>query len=122
MYLYHVTAQAACKLVNYRKVRSLELPLNESNEPQELAAALPILLRGWSRTLEYLLIDDIVDATVKHNRPRYKALAACRKESANLPALKTFIVHRLYFDDELVSRCPRAEIIAVRPGPKGKKS
>ena len=38
VYLYHVTAQAACRLVNYRKVRGLELPLNESNEPRELAA------------------------------------------------------------------------------------
>jgi len=115
--LAHVTAQAACKLVNYRKVRSLELSLNESNEPRELAAALPILLRGWSDTLEYLLIDDVPRATIARNRPRYKALAGCAAELANLPALDTFITIRLCFDDDLLSsvcRNLRLSVIEVK--------
>ena len=119
VYLYHVTAQAACKLVNYRKVRSLELPLNESNEPQELTAALPVLLRGWGSTLEYLLIDDVPHAMVTRNRPRYKALAACREELANLPALEWFIAYRLYFDDDLLSAVcqnPRLRVIDIAGG------
>jgi hypothetical protein len=117
VYLYHVTSQAACKLVNYRKVRSLELPLNESNEPRELAAALRILLRGWSSTLEYLLIDDVPHAAVARNRPRYRALAGCAAELANLPALETFITIRLCFDDDLLSRVcqnPRLSVIEVK--------
>ena len=117
VYLYHVTAQAACKMVNYPKVRSLELPLNESNEPRELAAALPLLLRGWSSTLEYLLIDDVPHATIARNRPRYKALSGCAAELANLPALETFITIRLCFDDDLLScvcQNPRLSVIEVK--------
>ena len=117
VYLYHVTAHAACKLVNYRQVRSLEMPLNESNDPQELAAALPILLRGWSSTLDYLLIDDVPDASVARNRPRYKALTGCTAELANLPALETFITNRLYFDDDLlnsVCQNPRLAVIEMK--------
>jgi hypothetical protein len=112
-----VTAQAACKLVNYRKVRSLELPLNESNDPQELAAALPILLREWSGTLEYLLIDDVPHASIARNRPRYKALGGCAAELANLPVLETFITIRLYFDDDLlnsVCQNPRLAVIEMK--------
>jgi hypothetical protein len=103
VYLYHVTAQAACRLVNYRKVRGLELPLNESNEPRELAAALRILLREWSSTLEYLLIHDIPDATAARNRPKCKTLISCAAEFANLPALEKFVAQRVFFDDDLLS-------------------
>ncbi|MBK9167341.1 MAG: hypothetical protein IPM24_07725 [Bryobacterales bacterium] len=125
VYLYHVTAQAACKLVNYRKVRSLELPLNESNEPRELEAALRILLRGWSHTLEYLLIDDVPDATPARNRPKYLALAGCAAELGNLPALKTLIAIRVYFDDELLSRVcqnPRLSLIEVKAAEISKRA
>jgi hypothetical protein len=100
--LVHVTVNAASKLINYRKVPTLELWLNNNNDPKELAAAVKILLRGWRATLTTIEFDHVLDLTTsdKERQPPYRALTQCRTELADLPMLERFTTQNMYFDDD----------------------
>lgn len=95
----YVTVNAASKLINYPKVRELELWLNNRNDRKELSAAVKILLRGWQTTLETLAFDHVVDLTIRKTPPPYRTLVECQTELADMPALRTFSTTNMVFDD-----------------------
>lgn len=111
--LVQVTVNAASKLINYRKVPTLELWLNNDNDPRELAAAVKILLRGWRATLTTVEFDHVADLSVSDDerRPPYRALTRCRDELADLPVLECFTTRNMYFDDDtLLAVCSNGRL------------
>lgn len=100
--LVYVTVNTASKLINYRKVSTLGLWLNNNNDPKELAAAVKILLRGWRATLNTLEFDHVLDLTISDDerQPSYRALTHCRDELADLPMLESFTTQGMRFDDD----------------------
>lgn len=125
--LVHVTVNAASKLINYRKVPTLELWLNNNNDPKELAAAVKILLRGWRSTLNSIEFDHVLDLTISdaERRPPYRALTQCHDELADLPKLENFTTQSMYFNDETLRavcrnhRLQDINIINARISPSG---
>jgi hypothetical protein len=116
--LVYVTVNAASKLINYRTVSTLELWLNNNNDPKELAAAVKILLRGWRGTLKAVEFDHVPDLTISRaeRQPPYRALTRCRDELADLPVLEDFTTRNMYFDDDTllaVCRNPRLQGITI---------
>jgi hypothetical protein len=114
----YVTVNAACKLINYRKVSVLELWLNNNNDANELSAAVKILLRGWRGTLKAVEFDHVPDGTIPRDawHPPYRALTHCRDELAALPVLESFTTRNMYFEDQTlraVCQNPRLKRITV---------
>lgn len=122
-----VSVNAACMLINYRKVNELALWLNNDNDPEELAQALKILLRGWRNTLTSAEFDHVPDATITDAERQlpYRALAKCRGELADLPRLESFTTQNMYFNDNLLqdvcqnSHLKHLTIVNAKISPRG---
>jgi hypothetical protein len=123
--LTYLTVNASCKLINYPKVPRLDLWLSNQNDRRELAASVRILLRGWRSTLEHLEFDHVADLTIRHSPPPFRTLTECQTQLADLPALKTFSTHNMYFDDQALEHVCRnggLRVISVSNAQVSKKA
>ena len=102
---------AACELINYQNVETLEFWLTDETNRSELPTVMEILLTGWKSTLSTLLIDD-----TSYPRTRnFRGLSIVESQLSDLPSLTEFVSTCVNCGDRILERvCQSSALKEIR--------